>query len=88
MPQPPNKKKIYFDHNYPKGSPQNPAIVVVRQESEENKTLSVTLTKNVIFMGSSGPGSTDAIQRGDRLAQWVDPHSKVIYMVKLSEEQQ
>jgi hypothetical protein len=76
------RKQITFDHNYPKGSPKNPAIVTVRQESIENNTLLVTLTKNVVFMASNGD-RTQRIQKGDKMAQWVDPKTGIIHLMRL-----
>lgn len=64
-----------------KGTKNNPHKVVVRQESTKNRTLSITLSKNIIEL--LGDGET-GIKKGDVLAEWVDPTSKTIYLRKVS----
>lgn len=53
-------------------------IVTVRQESNKNKTLSITLTKAVLEIVGS-----DKIKKGDKLAQWADADTGIIYLRKV-----
>lgn len=69
--------KIVFDESYPKGSEHNPALVIVGQESKTNNTLSVTLTKNVVYLASKGKKNKQ-IERGDRLIQYADSEGRII----------